>query len=237
MNPEDTFQNESCSYCCCEPAIDAAPVAEEPIVPDPAPVIEEPAPVAEAPAPVFEEPAPAVEAPAPPEPNFDVSQTAPTPEPTAEVAPAPAPAPIETYSPAPAEAFPTTPAIDTAPMAQIPDATSPQPLIIQSAPIEAPGLAAPAPSGPVDLADLLAPGEQTPGGPMPLVITSDQAMTPAPLSVGDLPGVFRTNPDGSQSLAVQPVAPMYDPLGVPAPGRSGAYTWSLGEGWHYGYAR
>jgi hypothetical protein len=85
MNPEDTFETPSCCSCCCEPAVDATPVIEEPIMPEPAPVIEEPAPVVEAPAPVPAEPV-AVQAPALPEPNFDVTQTAPVPEPS----PAPA---------------------------------------------------------------------------------------------------------------------------------------------------
>jgi hypothetical protein len=83
MIPEDSFQTESCCSCCCEPTIDAAPVIDDLIVPEPAPVVEEPAPVVEAPAPVIEEPAPTVPAPTPPEPNFDVTQTAPAPEPTA----------------------------------------------------------------------------------------------------------------------------------------------------------
>jgi hypothetical protein len=88
MNPEDILETPSCCSCCCERAVDTAPVIEEPIVPDPAPVVETPAPaveapVAEAPAPVLAEPTTAVEAPALPEPNYDVIQTAPAPEPDA----------------------------------------------------------------------------------------------------------------------------------------------------------
>ncbi len=86
MIPEDSFETPSCCSCCCEPTVDAAPVIEEPIVPDPAAVIEEPAPVVEAPAPVLDAPVAAVEAPAPPEPNFGVTQTASVPDPS----PAPA---------------------------------------------------------------------------------------------------------------------------------------------------
>ena len=162
-------------------------------------------------APVAVEPVPIVDA-VPPAPVEDV-----------------APAPVETYAPAPAPEIQAAPALETQPAPPVMDSSAaPQPLVIQPAPMEA--QAGPGPGAPVDLADLLAPEAQQAPSSAPLVITSDQYAAPAPVNLSDFP-IFRTNPDGSQSLDVQPIRPTYDPLGVPAPGRSGADIWSLPEGW------
>ena len=207
--PQDVT-TEAC--CACEPVdVEHAPVVEEIA---PAPMVEE---IAPAPAEEYVAPAPAEEV---------------VPAPVAEET-VPAPLPVETYAPAPAGETQAAPAIETQPATPAADSSAPaQSLVIHPAPMEA--QAAPGPGAPVELADLLAPEAQQSASSAPLVITSDQSAVPAPVNLSDFP-IFRTNPDGGQSLAVQPVAPAYNPLGVPSPGRSGAYTWSLPQGWYYGY--